>query len=82
MRMVLHINGTFTLGKYDYEVHYIIPTLSLSILVSVLVIILLLLLSQKRIGIIHRFSRLVTLLFHKWLIVRLNHKDACILTLT
>ena len=35
-----------------------------------------------RIRIIHRFSRLVTLLFHKWLIVRLNHKDACILTLT
>ena len=34
------------------------------------------------IGIIHRFSRLVTLMFHKWLIVRLNHKDACILTLT
>jgi hypothetical protein len=34
------------------------------------------------IGIIHRFSRLVTLLFHKWLHVRLNHKDACILTLT
>ena len=33
------------------------------------------------IGIIHRFSRLVTLLFHKWLNVRLNHKDACILTL-
>jgi hypothetical protein len=30
----------------------------------------------------HRFSRLVTLLFHKWLIVRLNHKDVCILTLT
>ena len=29
-------------------------------------------------GIIHRFSRLVTLLFHKWLIVRLNHKDVCI----
>ena len=28
------------------------------------------------IGIIHRFSRLVTLLFHKWLHVRLNHKDA------
>ena len=23
---------------------------------------------------IHRFSRLVTLLFHKWLHVRLNHK--------
>ena len=35
-----------------------------------------------RIRITHRFSRLVTLLFHKWLIVRLNHKDACILTLT
>ena len=34
------------------------------------------------IGIIHRFSRLVTLLFHKLLHVRLNHKDACILTLT
>ena len=34
-----------------------------------------------RIGIIHRFSRLVTLLYHKWLHVRLNHKDACILTL-
>ena len=34
------------------------------------------------IGIIHRFSRLVTLLFHKWLHVRLNHKDACILALT
>ena len=34
------------------------------------------------IAIIHRFSRLVTLLFHKWLYVRLNHKDACILTLT
>ena len=34
------------------------------------------------IGIIHRFSHLVTLLFHKWLHVRLNHKDACILTLT
>ena len=31
-----------------------------------------------KIGIIHRFSRLVTLLFHKWLHVRLNHKDACI----
>jgi hypothetical protein len=30
------------------------------------------------IGIIRRFSRLVTLLFHKWLHVRLNHKDACI----
>ena len=30
------------------------------------------------IGIIHRFSRLVTLLFHKWLHVRLNHQDACI----
>ena len=34
------------------------------------------------IGTIHRFSRLVTQLFHKWLHVRLNHKDACILTLT
>ena len=34
------------------------------------------------IGTIHRFSRLVTLVFHKWLHVRLNHKDACILTLT
>ena len=32
--------------------------------------------------VIHRFSRLVTLLFHKWLHMRLNHKDACILTLT
>jgi hypothetical protein len=31
-----------------------------------------------RIGIIHRFSRLVTLLFHKWLHVRLKHQDACI----
>jgi hypothetical protein len=30
------------------------------------------------IGIIHRFSRLVTLLFHMWLHVHLNHKDACI----
>jgi hypothetical protein len=38
--------------------------------------------NAETIGIIHRFSRLVTLLFHKWLIVRLNHKDACILTLT
>jgi hypothetical protein len=37
---------------------------------------------QPTIAIIHRFSRLVTLLFHKWLFVRLNHKDACILTLT
>jgi hypothetical protein len=34
------------------------------------------------IGTIHHFSHLVTLLFHKWLHVRLNHKDACILTLT
>ena len=32
----------------------------------------------RPIGIIHRFSRLVMLLFHKWLHVRLNHKDACI----
>ena len=32
--------------------------------------------------IIHRFSCLVTLLFHKWLHVRLNHKDACYLTLS
>jgi hypothetical protein len=32
----------------------------------------------KTIGIIHLFSRLMTLLFHKWLYVRLNHKDACI----
>jgi len=30
------------------------------------------------IGIIHRFSRWVTLQFHRWLHVRLNHKDACI----
>ena len=30
------------------------------------------------IGIIHRFFRLVTLLFHMWLHVRLNHQDACI----
>jgi hypothetical protein len=37
---------------------------------------------SQPIGTIHRFSRLVTLLFHKWLHVRLNHKDACILTLT
>ena len=37
---------------------------------------------EVTIGIIHHFSRLVTLLFHKWLHVRLNHKDACILTLT
>ena len=35
---------------------------------------------EVTIGIIHRFSRLVTLLFHKWLHVRLNHKDACMLT--
>jgi hypothetical protein len=34
--------------------------------------------SVDLIGIIHRFSHLVTLLFHKWLHVRLNHKDACI----
>jgi hypothetical protein len=34
--------------------------------------------ATEAIGIIHRFSRLVTLLFHKWLHVRLNHKDACI----
>ena len=39
-------------------------------------------LRMGKIGIIHRFSRLVSLLFHKWLHVRLNHKDACILTLT
>jgi hypothetical protein len=39
-------------------------------------------LTNKAIGIIHRFSRLVTQLFHKWLIVHLNHKDTCILTLT
>jgi hypothetical protein len=31
----------------------------------------------RPIGIIHRFSRLVMLLFHKWLHMRLNHKDAC-----
>ena len=35
-------------------------------------------LDEHEIGIIHRFSRLVMLLFHKWLHVRLNHKDACI----
>jgi hypothetical protein len=35
-------------------------------------------LDEREIGIIHRFSRLVMLLFHKWLHVRLNHKDACI----
>ena len=34
------------------------------------------------IGTSHRNFRLVTLLFHKLLHVRLNHKDACILTLT
>ena len=36
----------------------------------------------RLIGIIHRFSRLMTLLFHTWLHVRLNNNDACILTLT
>jgi hypothetical protein len=35
-------------------------------------------LDEREIWIIHRFSRLVMLLFHKWVHVRLNHKDACI----